>query len=80
MPFNPFRKAQGGDVEGTTKTDVSHAVGGPITVSKAPYDPGYSLETTLTAGQVAKYTPADLLRGYCDYGSCIGDPGSDKMR
>lgn len=80
MPFNPFRKAQGGDVEGMVKTDVSHAVGEPVSVSRASYDPGYSLETTLTDGHVAKYKPADLLKGYCEYGAPTGEPGSDKMR
>lgn len=70
MPNNPSRAAQGGDVEGTTKTDVTNALGSPLEVSRASYDPGYDLEETLEAGYVS---PADLKRGFCSYGEGIGE-------
>lgn len=67
MPYNPERAARGGDVEGETKTDCDGCVGEPIVVAKASYDPGYEL------GESLEYeTPADLKRGYCDYGVATG--------
>lgn len=70
MPMNPMRGWAGGDVEGETKTDAEWGVGGPVTVAKASYDPGYSLETTLDE---AYTSAADLKMGYCSYGIAIGD-------
>lgn len=61
-------RAQGGDVTGTTKTDVSQ--GKPIEVAEASFDPGYDLSTTLDAGHIKKDA---LRRGYCDYGTCVGE-------
>lgn len=70
MPINPNRAAQGGDVEGTKKTDVSQ--GAPVEVSAASFDPGYDLTATLSdAG--TKVAKADLLQGYCTYGQVIGE-------
>lgn len=68
MPNNPDRATLGGDVSGETLTDV--VMGTPISVSKASYDPGYSLDTTLASGHVKK---ADLPTGYCGYGKAIGE-------
>jgi hypothetical protein len=70
MPYNPERRARGGDVEGETKTDVEGAVGSPIEVAEASYEPGYSLETTLDAGYVSM---ADLKQGFSSYGESIGE-------
>ena len=71
MPKNPERATRGGDVSGTTRTDVDGAVGSPITVADASYDPGYDcLEETLEAGYVSK---ADLKRGFGSYGVVIGE-------
>lgn len=71
MPKNPERATRGGDVSGTTRTDVDGAVGSPITVADASYDPGYEcLEETLEAGYVSK---ADLKRGFGSYGVVIGE-------
>ena len=67
MPSNPERAARGGDVSGTTKTDVEGAVGSPITVAEASYDPGYSLGETMDY-----YTMADLKMGYASYGVAVG--------
>jgi hypothetical protein len=68
MPMNPDRRSRGGDVEGMTKTDVEGAVGSPIEVAKASYDPGYEL------GDSLQYeTRADLKQGYCSYGVAVGD-------
>lgn len=70
MPQNPSRRWQGGDVEGETRIDVM--MGKAIPVATASFDPGYSLETTLSdAG--TDVSKADLLRGYCDYGKVIGE-------
>lgn len=77
MPMNPTRKAQGGDVEGTKKIDVSQ--GEAIQVAKASYDPGYSLENTLDDAGV-KFPAADLVRGFCDYGASTGEPGSNPLQ
>ena len=70
MPKNPSRSSQGGDVEGTTKTDVTNALGSPLEVASASFDPGYDLEETLEAGYVSA---ADLKRGFCSYGEGIGE-------
>ncbi len=70
MPKNPSRSAQGGDVEGTTKTDVTNALGSPLEVSRASYEPGYDLEETLEAGYA---TEADLKRGFYSYGPGLGE-------
>jgi len=71
MPKNPERATRGGDVSGTTRTDVDGAVGSPITVADASYDPGYEcLDETLEAGYVSK---ADLKRGFGSYGVVIGE-------
>ena len=71
MPKNPERATRGGDVSGTTRTDVDGAVGSPITVADASYDPGYDcLEETLEAGYVSK---SDLKRGFGSYGVVIGE-------
>lgn len=68
MPNNPERASRGGDVSGTTKTDVEGAVGSPITVADASYDPGYPL------GDSLQYeTTADLKQGYASYGVAIGE-------
>lgn len=69
MPNNPERAARGGDVPGTTRTDVEGAVGSPITVAEASYEPGYSTETTMDAGYVSM---ADLKQGFCSYGVGVG--------
>lgn len=63
-------RPQGGDVGGTTRIDVT--MGDAIPVASASFDPGYSLESTLANGSV-RFKPADLVRGYCDYGAEIGD-------
>jgi hypothetical protein len=71
MPKNSNR-AQGGDVSGETKNDQERGLGEPITVAKASYDPGYSLETTLTdAG--TDFAVSDLKQGYCGYGKATGE-------
>lgn len=70
---NPNRSAQGGDVEGDTINDKGYGLGEPITVAKASYDPGYSLETTLTDADI-DVSVADLKQGYCTYGKVIGEP------
>lgn len=69
MPSNSERASRGGDVSGDTRTDVEGAVGSPVTVAKASYDPGYSLEETLEAGYVSE---ADLKQGFSSYGEGIG--------
>lgn len=72
MPTNPNRMTQGGDVEGTTPTDVT--MGKPIEVSKASFDPGYPIDNTLSdAG--TKINRADLTQGYCSYGKSVGESG-----
>lgn len=70
MPSNPSRSSQGGDVEGETSIDVT--MGEAIKVAKASFDPGYSIDKTLSdAGTVTN--KADLVRGYCDYGKTVGE-------
>lgn len=61
---------RGGDVQGTCKTDVEGAVGSPITVAEASYDPGYDFGKSLSEGYMEK---ADLKQGYCSYGTSIGE-------
>lgn len=73
MPKNPNRAAQGGDVEGDTVNDKGYGLGEPITVAKASYDPGYSLDTTLSDAGI-KVSLADLKLGRCMYGKVIGEP------
>lgn len=73
MPKNPDRAYQGGDVEGDTINDQDRGLGEPITVAKASYDPGYSLETTLNDAGI-KISPADIKLGFCTYGKATGDP------
>lgn len=70
MPRNPERAARGGDVEGMDRTDVDGAVGSPLEVSAASFDPGYPLEETLEAGYA---TEADLKKGFCSYGVSVGE-------
>lgn len=70
---NPHRDCQGGDVEGDTKNDIGYGSGEPITIAKASYDPGYSLESTLENGNT-EVSPADLKLGFCTYGKVTGDP------
>lgn len=72
MPKNPNRSAQGGDVEGTTVNNQGNGLGKPITVAKASYDPGYSLESTLSDADT-KISIADLKLGRCMYGKVIGE-------
>ncbi len=71
MPKNPGRAAQGGDVDGTKPIDITYSVGDAIQVANASYDPGYDFGATMDFE-----SKADLLRGFCDYGRPIGDPGS----
>lgn len=66
MPKNPNRASQGGDVSGTTRTDVT--MGQPVEVAEASYDPGYPLENSLPDTSLA-----DLKQGYCGYGRSIGE-------
>ena len=70
MPSNPERASRGGDMPGTTRTDVEGAVGSPIEVAEASYEPGYSIETTMDAGYVSK---ADLKQGFSSYGVGPGE-------
>lgn len=60
--------AQGGDVMGTKKIDVSQ--GTALDVAIASYKPGYSLQSTLKAGYIDE---AVLVQGYCDYGVSVGE-------
>lgn len=70
MPTNPERATRGGDVEGETKIDVTH--GEAIPVAKASFDPGYSLEETLSdAG--TDFEKADLVQGFCTDGAVTGE-------
>lgn len=63
---NSERASRGGDVMGTDKTDVDEAVGSPIDVAAASYDPGYEME-------LGYCSEADLKRGFCSYGIAIGE-------
>jgi hypothetical protein len=65
-------RPQGGDVEGERPIDMFGAQGEAVRVADASFDPGYSLDTTLSdAGVVV--SKADLLRGFCTYGKVIGE-------
>lgn len=75
MPSNPNRKWQGGDVEGDTVNDRERGLGAPITVAKASYDPGYSLEETLNDARTG-FSVADIKQGFCAYGKSTGEPGA----
>lgn len=66
MPSNPTRSSQGGDVEGETPIDVT--MGDALKVSKACYDPGYDIGTSMP-----DTSKADLKGGYCSYGRSIGE-------
>lgn len=71
MPNNPDQKTQGGDVSGTTFTDV--VMGKPIEVASASFEPGYhhnELDATLKQGYISA---ADLKQGFCSYGEATGD-------
>lgn len=68
MPSNPERASRGGDVQGTTQTDTEGAVGSPITVADASYDPGYELGESL-GGE----TRAVLKQGFASYGVATGE-------
>lgn len=70
---NPNRKSQGGDVEGDTLQDIGYGSGKPIELAKASFEPGYSLDTTLSDAWI-DVSPADLKLGFCTYGKVIGDP------
>lgn len=70
MPTNPSREARGGDVEGTVKTDVT--MGSPIDVSKASFDPGYPIDSSLSDANT-NFNKADLMQGFCSYGKPIGE-------
>lgn len=74
MPINPSRSSQGGDVEGTANIFVTQGVA--IPVSKASFDPGYTmdnaLENTLSDADCV-VSKADLITGYCTYGKVIGE-------
>jgi hypothetical protein len=60
-------RPQGGDVQGTTKIDVTQ--GEALSVASASYDPGYDFGNSLPDG----ITKADLLEGYCGYGKSTGE-------
>jgi hypothetical protein len=63
---NPDRSSRGGDVPGSTKIDMTGAVGSAIDVSESSFDPGYDIELGYTNG-------ADLKRGFCNYGIGVGE-------
>lgn len=65
--------SQGGDVQGKTKINVTQ--GEALSVASACYDPGYDLGTTLAAGYIQKDV---LKRGFCDYGTAIGEGNGKK--
>lgn len=77
MPYNPERSTRGGDVEGTTLTDVDGAVGAPVRVAEASYEGGYDCqEETMEAGYV---TRADLKQGFSSYGVGVGERRPKQM-
>ena len=53
-------------------TPIAVTNGEPIEVSDDSFDPGYDLTTTLSNG-TTKVTKADLVKGYCTYGSTTGE-------
>jgi hypothetical protein len=62
-------RSQGGDVQGTTRTDNSDGVGEALSVASASFDPGYDFGKSLDGeGQ----TKADLMKGYSSYGKSTG--------
>jgi hypothetical protein len=65
MPNNPERASRGGDVSGTTKTDV--VLGSPIDVADASYDPGYEIGYPLDG-----VSAAELKQGFTSYGKSVG--------
>lgn len=71
MPSNPERASRGGDVSGTTKTDVEGAVGSPITVADASYEAGYDCQEV--SMRVGYATMADLKQGFSSYGVGVGE-------
>lgn len=72
MPENPNKGFQGGDCPGTKKIVVTQ--GDALSVAAASYDPGYSIENTLNAGNTS-FKMSDILRGYADTGVDIGEEG-----
>ena len=68
MPYNPERHCRGGDVEGDTRTDVEGAIGKPIEVAKASYEPGYDIGESYGYANLA-----DVKQGFCSYGVGIGE-------
>lgn len=67
MVENPSRSGQGGDVEGSVKTDV--LCGAPISIARASIDPGYDVFNMDTLN----CTEADLLQGFTSHGKATGD-------
>jgi hypothetical protein len=68
MIKNPERATRGGDVEGSTKTDVANGLGPAADVASASYDPGYDIENSLP-----DTTMADVIHGFCTYGVSVGE-------
>lgn len=70
MPDNPRRKAQGGDVSGMSKIDMTGALGRPLEVAAASFEAGYldGIEE-----EIGDATPADVKRGYTSYGKSVGE-------
>lgn len=66
MIRNPSRAVQGGDVEGSTKIDVT--LGEACEVATASFDPGYDITASMPLTK-----KADLVQGYCTYGRAIGE-------
>ena len=68
--MNPNRKAQGGDVEGTTATDVALGLYiDPLSVSKASFDPGYEIGHVMQSQDDGDdFSVAELKQGYASYG------------
>lgn len=61
-------RPQGGDVQGTTKIDVT--AGEALDVARASFDPGYRIGAALEDNDLSM---ADVVRGFCDYGLSIGE-------
>lgn len=68
MIKNPERATRGGDVEGSTKSDVEYGLGPACDVASASYDPGYDVAKSLPDTSVA-----DVIHGYCTYGVSVGE-------
>jgi hypothetical protein len=71
MPNNPSRSTQGGDVEGTTTTDVGLGSSiAALSVAKASYDTGFPIGhvTDSDASDGDAITLAELKLGYTSYG------------